>query len=580
MTWELVYAILLVVLITGEKGNVPFYLILGEEIVMTGKHDLHRGSRWLVLICLAGLAACQSPGPESDHPEQQPPDNHGLLAEGNFEVRAVYEYLHKYRVLPRVQFDLLARLQCNRSLGEDGSLETRLEQCGWLRDNMIWETGTGERVSYPFWTAEQKSRLDELFQALERGTSDLGLSCPDMATRGRTLGTPYNVVLTAREAFDIYAAHVAHALHLEATAGVPWSLYSLPMPELAELLSSDRYHMRIIPSTLHSTTEPYYPIDIEPDRDFQLTFSARMVSGRALNCDPRVGYRFARGFTSTSGEDLVRATQEETLVRLSRWFAENVVHSITLSDLRLTPANKVQYGLLENRLKAQSREGDSSRMIVAPLGCQFSVNLLHDVARALNLPLLRIKTAETPTSLVHQGLVFRWSRGGRRFLHHIDDLYANRMNLSFPLRADGTEPSGDEAAQIFFDTLWSPPDRTWGINLTGDYSVVPVDPASTSTDNPNTGVYGAYWDSSDEFLAFITEQQYRLGSWDNYLSEFCDLPAQFDIIVRPRTSRSRSVEMHREHAAATVLAYGGCATLVRRANDFVNAVRGSNVLRE
>ncbi len=124
---------------------------------------------------------------------------------------------------------------CQALLRRAGTLELRLTGCRDLRNEITWETASGARRVYDDWTRSQKDRLNDLFQRMVDGAPDLGLDRPDpaanMSLRVRPDGATC-MFLTANQAFEIYAAHVAHVLYLEATGELPWSILDLPSAEL------------------------------------------------------------------------------------------------------------------------------------------------------------------------------------------------------------------------------------------------------------------------------------------------------------------------------------------------------------
>ncbi|MDX1387303.1 MAG: hypothetical protein R3257_06900, partial [bacterium] len=287
-----------------------------------------------------------------------------------------------------------------RRAWERRDLERRLDRCTALRDNIIWETAAGERIPYPDWTSEQKTRLQEIFKALVRGDEDLGLQCPD------PLGSLSDNKLTffsAAEAFDVFAAHVAHALYLEAEGKVPWRLSTFPGEEIREITASYRYHHIITASA-----NQYYPSHIQPGRDFQAEATAQDYG--ILNCDPRVGYHFLKGlgpeFPQVSPEldfpyqteDLIAATHEETLINIHGWLNSWVVHGPSLRKVsRMELANN---STLQQRLRVRELNGYRGVHVIG--GCHQGHHLIRDLARSVNIPLLATATAIYPPG-VSQG---------------------------------------------------------------------------------------------------------------------------------------------------------------------------------
>ncbi len=111
---------------------------------------------------------------------------------------------------PSWQSEPIADLNQIGRVSWDNDLEGRLENCPILRDHIVWEEADGRRVPFAEWNQAKKTRLNDLFHMMARQYADLGLSCPDPtrnvhASSGR-------MYLSAQEAFDVFAAHVAHAL--------------------------------------------------------------------------------------------------------------------------------------------------------------------------------------------------------------------------------------------------------------------------------------------------------------------------------------------------------------------------------
>jgi len=135
-----------------------------------------------------------------------------------------------------------------------------------VRDRIVWIAGDGKKLSFPQWTHEMKQRLALFYTRQVAGERELGMALPSLE-RVSKAGQAY---FTADEAFDAYAANVAHALHLEIKHLVPWSIAARPSEELDVLLCSERYCARIVPSVAHQL----YPAGIMPNRDPYIPFRA------------------------------------------------------------------------------------------------------------------------------------------------------------------------------------------------------------------------------------------------------------------------------------------------------------------
>jgi len=470
---------------------------------------------------------------------------------------------------------------CRRAFRNHGDLDTRLNGCPWLRDQIVWETGNGTRIAYPDWTPAQKDRLEELFQALLRGNDSLGIHCPDprVAMSWQT-GKYY---LSADEAFDIYAAHVAHVFYLEATNRVPWSVTNLPPQELEELLASYSYHSKIMPSL-----ETGYPPHIRAGRDFRRPF--REYGADALVCDPRGGYRFIRGERSTLHRDLLGATEEETVKNLTWWFHNNVRHAGP--GEYLSREERIQHAYLKDRLRHRGQG------VMAPAGCHAAANLFYDLAKSVNIPLKvagffeRDPGSETETghygTTMHGGLVFRWARPGTKVLWHADLIYAN-FRAIFPVEEglDTVRMREDRAKQKLFETTWLTPTelQSWGFRYFSELpTIIPesgygIHSRGVHEDRSDYGQLGGFWQLNcpqdvDNIPcleeASIYEMQFQLCPWDSYLRSYCldeiGFRAELDdyLPVHPMSfplPAARSGADNFSHAARCVQAYGGCEGL-------------------
>ncbi len=479
---------------------------------------------------------------------------------------------------------------CRTALRNPADLETRLNGCPWLRDQIVWEMGNGTRISYPDWTPVQKDRLEEFFQALLRGDNNLGIRCPDprVAMSSQT-GRYY---LSADEAFDVYAAHVAHVFYLEATHGVPWSITNLPPAELAEFLVSSSYQSRITSSTNLS-----YPSHIQANRDFQRPFRENSINN--LICDPRDGYRFIRGEASTLRRDLLGATEEETLKNLTWWFYNNLWH--TGGGTYLSRGDRVQHAYLRDRLRR--REGG----VAAVAGCHTAANLFYDLARSVNIPLkvggffegdpVLATEPDNYGNIMHGGLVFRWARLGTRVLWHADLIYAT-FGVILPVEEgmDAVRMREDRTKQKFFDTTWLSPTelQSWGFHYFPELpTVIPgsgygIHSRGLNEDTPDYGQLGGFWqyncprDSTGNRMpclerASLYEDQFQLCAWVNYLESYCFNETDFhdqlnlDRPVRPASFSlpvARSASDNYTHATSCVTAYGGCSNLNTLVSDY------------
>jgi hypothetical protein len=475
-----------------------------------------------------------------------------------------------------------------------GSLQDRLMTwgCSYIVNQIVWETATGQQMPFPNWTQSQKDLLNSFFDKLMSGDPNLGIHRPYPPKNLSAIPKPgvgaYVMFLTAQEAFDIYAAHVAHVFYLEATNKVPWSILNLPEIELAELLRSDRYHMRIVDSSIDHS---WYPSHIQPNRDFQLPYRCfDSNNGSGLVCDPTVGFRFLHGDDSTARTNLIGQTEEETMHNLSVWCAANVGHGGDPIDSKRW--HIIMHNFLEDRLRAEHRTYTDSqgnvyeddKEIFAPNGCHSVANLLHDLARSVNIPLLCVYSYQTGQYTGrHQGLMYHWGRNDARFLYHTDELDMNNFAPFFPIQDDGAaapQPMNEaQKKQAYFEVHWMPPTELaqWGFVNATTFDLKPNPNAggnAVNADLPNLGVDGTTCPNS--VAALTLDKMDRLGSWPLYLKYFCN--NVFDYYIQKSISAlsPKTLDQYRAHAAQCVNAYGGCSTLATQAAEFMKQ-EGSNV---
>lgn len=394
-------------------------------------------------------------------------------------------------------------------LVEAKRLDNRLKHCAILRDQIIWQEPDGTKIPYESWPEEKKSRLNQFFQRLDANEASLGIQCP---VASRALVSPhYLFYYDYVEAFDVFAAHVAHVLFLEAKNLVPWKVYRMPSEEVAQLLDSENYFSIIKPSA-----KTDYPSHIAAGEDYQ-PLGWTQSYGPML-CDPRYAFH-AFSQLAYNGpqfpESVVGPDMESTLANLSVWFRNFVHHgSQTFSSLPET--------FVESYMTVASRfllkEYDGKRRIVAFDGCHQAAGLMREIARSLNIPLLLVAAQDSPSrpgipfpSRVHKGLCFRWSSPEGRCLWHLDEIYANQSDEpTFPIDAQGQSMDAAAANLDFFRTHWVKMSELpqWG------FEMVMADTIPSAQDGDlffstkgaeeeyeNYGTFLGYWHLSDRAQA-------------------------------------------------------------------------------
>jgi hypothetical protein len=489
------------------------------------------------------------------------------------------------------------------------SLDAVLRACPELANQVVWTAGDGIRQIESAWPAASRTRFEELFRLIETNAADLRLQCSQDHTAVN--GSSW-VYVPAQQAFDIYAAHVAHALYLEITGTVPWALRTMPPEESAEILSSDHYFARIIPAPGQR-----FPADIQANRDFQLPPRAR-PGGDALVCDPRVGERFLRGETSSGRVSLLGVSDRETMVRLVWWFQQNVQHDLPgdgPSGLMYTKPGELKMSL-SSRLHVTTTP-TAHDVIIASFGCHSAANLFHDLAASVNIPVLvgnmlteLPRSGSLPTA-EHAGLAFHWMRPDAIVLEHADDMY--QADLAAPsIIGDATAllPAGVDIAHNFFSSVWRSPqywndhDFHYGkkqgnvylptADMDGGFRV--LDGATTP---PVAGWQLGYWTagaganakSADRFSQSMAVDEYDTCSWPVMVKSFCSVPnitqaqfltraASFSKLFPAGASNpwGLSPPDFFRRAAACVASVGGCARAEAVQQQWQTGF-GSNVLR-
>jgi hypothetical protein len=452
-------------------------------------------------------------------------------------------------------------------------IDGALNACPMLAAAVEWEDEPGSLQPYLEWPIERKDQLNEFFQRLLNNQSNLGLSCPNtnvaMVSGGR-------VYLTEEQAFGIYAAHVAHALYLEAARRVPWSIVETPREELRILFASPSYFVRLF-GKLPSDAPSY----LDPARAF--TLPERVIAGDGLVCDPRVGYRFLSGASSTAGENLIGATEEETLARIGVWMTRDVGHGGIPEDFTLE--HERQYSYLQDRLKARTYWPFTMAIMTA--GCHSAASFIHDLAKSVNIPLLPVLAYEKPRelwppheALQHQGLLYHWARKDLRVLWHADDFYrANQLGPYFPIDAAGRRLASGAALRLFFDVNFVPPDvlTVHEFEWFTDWTTFPeTSPGPFFFSEP---IVGTWQPPALPFAGYLWDKRYDLCTWVHFVQRQ-SAGASFDVLqdftnYGPWTL-SHPLESFGPRADACAAAYGGYDALAAAVSAF-EAGRGSNL---
>jgi len=475
------------------------------------------------------------------------------------------------------------------------SLFSFLNTCPYLANQILWENGDRSRLTYRDWPREKKDRLDAIYQRIASRDEDLGLACPHAVTDGS------EGLYTAEEAFDMFAAQVAHALYLEINRIVPWSLLDRPVVELREFFASYQSFSRIPPTYLRDRglTPPFYGRYI-PGRDFQRTSRIDYLPYE-INCDPRIGYRFLSGRNASDHVNRIGANPEETLINLTWFFAKNVQHGPS-EDPGFTEVvhYRQQHPALVDRLSRMtypSRRSDSHPAILEDKGCWAGATLFYDLLKSVNIPVLVVSVPHfTPSATrplaqreynTHRGIMYNFGSAMPLVLHHFDEINAYGFQFSFPLRPDGTPVSEGDLPRFYFYLHWKNLTdlAPWGFVYSGD--LTPVGPGHPfARTGPfafqyydDEGPFGGYWSgpltvSTHEPVGknyMEDEKLYALCDWYNFLEAYCSsgsvhysLPPEEASGLVPLTHTEEDLTRRAEQCVAAIS--GGCEEIQRRVN--------------
>jgi hypothetical protein len=258
------------------------------------------------------------------------------------------------------------------------------------------------------------------------------------------------------------------------------------------------------------------------------------------------------------------------------------------------------------------------RTLIAAYGCHSAANLLYDLAKSVNIPLLVGNMLSAPpkagsaVGLEHAGLAYHWMRADALVLEHADDMYpADGAAPGVIGTATALLPAGVDVPHNFFAAVWRSP-HYWNAHHF-HYGVRRGDGYFPSTDMdglfhpgdrygglPDAGWQLGYWEqatptdvarhSSTYFFQSMFADSYATCSWTQIVKPFCSVAnatqAQFlgqaKSVVNnfpasvPSPWPLTPADFYRR-ASACVESVGGCAA-AQTAVDRWTAAVGSNVL--
>jgi hypothetical protein len=387
-----------------------------------------------------------------------------------------------------------------------------LNACPELASNLLWVDASNNDLPWSSWPPAMATRLQALYTQILAGAPFSDLACPDFrgADSARVWTTtpatmPIFIYFTAAQAQDMYLASVAHALALEVRGELPWSLLDYPPAELEPVFSA---RSLVVP-----VTQPPRPGGTPlPDANYQVPLGH---DGRGFACDPRVGYDFLRGRTSSSAIDYLAGTPAEMLAAITFLATRNSVHGFPLDFQQ--PIASWQFTLSERLHRGLDEPaGTPSKWLIERVGCHSTAELIEELARSVNVPVRNLASYGyawtdgvdyTFRNNSHRGLAFAWTRQcERRILPHAD--YANATALWPNFHAQF-------GPRDFYDVVWRTPESYQAMTLQIDMSmpVVPITAANSD------GSYETYFDFGRVFAVLGTDEgRYWLRtaacSWD------------------------------------------------------------------
>lgn len=326
----------------------------------------------------------------------------------------------------------------------NASLDSVLTACPSFANALVWSEPTGTPFVWRLWPEEKRARLRELY-ALYLDGRDFTAAVP---TAGVGARRDDEFELTEAQAFDLYAANAAHALALEVSRRVPWTLLDFPESNLAVLFDSEYFVTPALPGPDYVAPGPSgatyraHPWGSYVLPDWR---GARFVAR------PQDGYAFARGWVSMSGHDYLSSTPDQTLANLTQWVAINLRHGWGTPSIPYTQD-------LSGRLR-RSDDGFGHLAVVGGVGCHTTRDLLQDLARSVNIPVLPLllparRAPPYPSGIGHGALAYRWDSPAMRIIEHADVLNANEL---YPDAGYAWSDESEEHARRYFEVTWATP---------------------------------------------------------------------------------------------------------------------------
>ncbi|QQR79617.1 MAG: hypothetical protein IPJ69_09690 [Deltaproteobacteria bacterium] len=500
---------------------------------------------------------------------------------------------------------------CLSSLQNGTTFEGKVSGCPQIAHQIVWQRPDGSKVDFEHWTTVQKTRINQIFDRINRNESDLGIRCPHPEDGVNV--ELRRIYISENEAFDMYAAHISQAIYLESNRLVPWSLRDNSREENASILDSSQYfsiitrdgsesHLSIVrshysPGTAYRTPAWHYSDDL-------------------LSCDPRLPYFFLNGANSATRTNLIQSNQVDTIKSISWWFHKNAYHTTHPATYYPSFDEWVShYIFLQDRLSTTPFMigGDTIQGIVMNSGCHSVANLFLELARGINIPIRIFWVSEQPFTRdifnyagLHMGIAFHWTQADYKIVLHADDLYVQNKSI-FPINM-GTPMNEAEVQTAFINQVWITPAQAeaWGVRFYRNLPLIlpgqdvnqTIPPTPSS--QPNNGYFGGYGQMRNSMTGLYSlfsnrrvENGYQLCGWNELILTYCDDPTPMKLnfygemytnvnfnyrYTMPALPISRTVDDYLNRAEECVMANGGCDGLRTSINNEAHLF-GSNYYR-
>jgi hypothetical protein len=271
-----------------------------------------------------------------------------------------------------------------------------------IANTIQWEDAGGFRA-LTNWTPTEREGLREAYRLAEQGSS---LTLADPPANQQVLGDSDfpMTVLRSEDAWPLFLAHVAHALHLEIGGGLGWSVRNYGDPELAVLFNSKYYF------EWDAMRGGY---NFSRTRVGAAAAGWPLSRGNSLLAPPKLVYDFL------TGNNLITGDRFQTIGRVLEWSRKNLVHftgGLTAKNVEdqwqyrgLPPVSRILAGTPNDAYPA-----DGVRHRTA--GCHGTNGFLKDVLRVVNIPVLYHSPEGTGHATPH-------FLSEARYLSHGDDPY-------------------------------------------------------------------------------------------------------------------------------------------------------------